>query len=131
MSSIPEPVREPEGRASPEVPWREAQGVWLRVAAQSFGGPAGQVAVMHRIVVEEKGWISEARFLFALQYCMLLPGPEAQQLATFLGWRLHGLKGGLFAGLLFILPGFVSILALSYLYQITTRIRPSQAHSVD
>jgi chromate transporter len=71
---------------------------------------------MHRIVVEEKGWISESRFLFALQYCMLLPGPEAQQLATFLGWRLHGLKGGLFAGLLFVLPGFCSILVLSYVY---------------
>jgi chromate transporter len=82
----------------------------------SFGGPAGQIAVMHRIFVEEKRWVSENRFLHALNYCMLLPGPEAQQLATYIGWLLHGTFGGLVAGTLFVLPGFVSILALSVLY---------------
>jgi chromate transporter len=86
------------------------------VAALSFGGPAGQIAVMHRILVEEKRWISENRFLHALNYCMLLPGPEAQQLATYIGWLLHRTAGGLTAGLLFVLPGFVSIMALSVLY---------------
>jgi chromate transporter len=86
------------------------------VAALSFGGPAGQIAVMHRILVEEKRWVSEARFLHALNYCMVLPGPEAQQLATYIGWLLHGTKGGIVAGSLFVLPGFVSILVLSILY---------------
>src|SRR5688572_16778620 len=94
----------------------EAFGVWLRVALLSFGGPAGQIAVMHRIVVEEKRWISEARFLHALNYCMLLPGPEAQQLATYIGWLMHRTAGGLMAGLLFILPGIICIMALSYVY---------------
>jgi chromate transporter len=101
----------------------EATRVWVRVAAMSFGGPAGQVAVMHKLVVEEKGWVDEERFLHALNYCMLLPGPEAQQLATYLGWLLHGTRGGLIAGGLFVLPGFVSILALSILYT-TTRELP-------
>jgi chromate transporter len=86
------------------------------VGLLSFGGPAGQIAVMHRILVEEKRWISESRFLHALNYCMLLPGPEAQQLATYIGWLLHRVRGGLAAGVLFVLPGFVSILALSALY---------------
>ncbi|WP_349368507.1 chromate efflux transporter [Salinarimonas sp.] len=94
----------------------EAFRVWARVAALSFGGPAGQIAVMHRIVVEEKRWVSESRFLHALNYCMLLPGPEAQQLATYLGWLTHRTLGGVMAGLLFILPGAVSILALSIVY---------------
>ncbi len=98
------------------LPFSEALRVWVRVALQSFGGPAGQIAVMHKILVEEKKWISETRFLHALNYCMLLPGPEAQQLATYIGWLLHKTKGGLVAGLLFILPGFVSILILSILY---------------
>ena len=79
--------------------------VWLRVAALSFGGPAGQIAVMHRILVDEKRWIGERRFLHALNFCMLLPGPEAQQLATYIGWLLHGTRGGLVAGVLFVLPG--------------------------
>ena len=83
---------------------------------QSFGGPAGQIAVMHRILVERKKWISEERFLHALNYCMLLPGPEAQQLATYIGWLLHGVRGGLAAGLLFILPGILAILGLSIVY---------------
>src|SRR5688500_14913883 len=94
----------------------EAFRVWLRVAALSFGGPAGQIAVMHRILVDEKRWISETRFLHALNYCMLLPGPEAQQLATYIGWLMHRTLGGVMAGLLFILPGIVSIMALSYVY---------------
>lgn len=96
----------------------EALRVWLRVAALSFGGPAGQIAVMHRIVVDEKKWIGEHRFLHALNYCMLLPGPEAQQLAIYIGWLMHRTAGGLVAGILFVLPGFLSILALSYVYVI-------------
>ncbi|MFP5286514.1 MAG: chromate efflux transporter [Thermoanaerobaculia bacterium] len=98
------------------VPFSEAVRVWLRVAIQSFGGPAGQIAVMHRIVVDEKRWVDEPRFLHALNYCMLLPGPEAQQLAIYLGWLLNRTPGGLVAGTLFVLPGFLSILALSVLY---------------
>ena len=94
----------------------EATRVWARVAALSFGGPAGQIAVMHRILVEEKRWIGEERFLHALNYCMLLPGPEAQQLAIYIGWLLHKTKGGLIAGGLFVLPGFLAILGLSYVY---------------
>ncbi|WP_342358470.1 chromate efflux transporter [Terrarubrum flagellatum] len=94
----------------------EAFPVWLRVALLSFGGPAGQIAVMHRILVDEKRWISENRFLHALNYCMLLPGPEAQQLATYIGWLMHGVRGGVIAGGLFILPGVVAIMGLSYIY---------------
>jgi len=97
---------------------RTAAGTWARVAALSFGGPAGQIAVMHRILVEEKRWIGEKRFLHALNYCMLLPGPEAQQLATYIGWLMHGVRGGLVAGGLFILPGFLSILILSLIYSL-------------
>ncbi|MEB3736326.1 chromate transporter [Halopseudomonas pachastrellae] len=99
-----------------QVPFREAVRVWLRIALLSFGGPAGQIAVMHRILVEEKKWIGERRFLHALNYCMMLPGPEAQQLAIYIGWLMHRTKGGLVAGSLFVLPGFIAILALSYLY---------------
>src|SRR5712691_4572814 len=95
---------------------REAFRVWLRIALLSFGGPAGQIAVMHRILVEEKRWISERRFLHALNYCMLLPGPEAQQLATYVGWLMHRTRGGILAGGLFIVPGILSIMALSYVY---------------
>jgi chromate transporter len=101
---------------APPLPLSEAARVWARIATLSFGGPAGQIAVMHRILVEEKRWISEERFLHALNYCMLLPGPEAQQLATYIGWLMHRTKGGLIAGGLFILPGFVSIMILSWLY---------------
>lgn len=99
-----------------KVPFKQALRVWVRVAIYSFGGPAGQISVMHKILVEEKKWIDENRFLHALNYCMLLPGPEAQQLATYIGWLLHKTKGGLVAGGLFILPGFISILGLSILY---------------
>lgn len=98
------------------VSLRTASRVWLRVALLSFGGPAGQIAVMHRILVDEKRWISEQRFLHALNFCMLLPGPEAQQLATYLGWLMHRTRGGLVAGGLFILPGVIAIMALSMLY---------------
>ena len=98
------------------VPFAAALRVWARVAALSFGGPAGQIAVMHRILVEEKRWVSERRFLQALNFCMLLPGPEAQQLAIYLGWLLHGTAAGIVAGTLFVLPGLLSILALSLVY---------------
>ncbi|HEY8124428.1 MAG TPA: chromate efflux transporter [Methylocystis sp.] len=94
----------------------EAARVWARVAILSFGGPAGQIAVMHRIIVDEKKWVPESRFLHALNYCMLLPGPEAQQLATYIGWLMHRTVGGLVAGGLFILPGVVAIMALSVIY---------------
>ncbi|MEO5492588.1 MAG: chromate efflux transporter [Sphingomonas sp.] len=94
----------------------DAFWVWLRIAVLSFGGPAGQIALMHRILVEEKRWIGEHRFLHALNYCMLLPGPEAQQLATYIGWLLHKTRGGIVAGVLFILPGALAIMALSWVY---------------
>jgi chromate transporter len=101
---------------------REATPTWVRVALLSFGGPAGQIAVMHRILVEEKRWISEQRFLHALNYCMLLPGPEAQQLATYVGWLMHRTLGGLLAGGLFILPGIICIMVLSYVYALWGRV---------
>jgi chromate transporter len=101
---------------SHSVSLKEALRVWALVGLQSFGGPAGQIAVMHRILVDEKRWVSESRFLHALNYCMLLPGPEAMQLATYVGWLMHRTLGGLIAGILFVLPGFISILALSLLY---------------
>lgn len=104
------------GDAGHGITFNEAFWVWLRVALLSFGGPAGQIAVMHRILVEEKNWISESRFLHALNYCMLLPGPEAQQLATYIGWLLHRTAGGIMAGGLFILPGVIAIMGLSYIY---------------
>lgn len=94
----------------------EALLVWLRIGLLSFGGPAGQIALMHKVIVEEKQWLDEARFLHALNYCMLLPGPEAQQLATYIGWLINGVKGGLIAGILFILPGAIAILGLSWMY---------------
>jgi chromate transporter len=94
----------------------EALGIWLKVGLLSFGGPAGQIATMHRILVDEKKWIDEPRFLHALNFCMLLPGPEAQQLATYIGWLLHRTIGGLAAGLLFILPGALVMLGLSFIY---------------
>lgn len=99
-----------------EVTFKDALAVWIRIGLLSFGGPAGQIALMHRIIVDEKKWLDESRFLHALNYCMLLPGPEAQQLATYVGWLLHGVKGGLVAGVLFILPGALAIFALSVLY---------------
>ena len=101
---------------------REATRTWVRVALLSFGGPAGQIAVMHRIIVEEKRWVSEERFLHALNYCMLLPGPEAQQLATYIGWLMHRTLGGLVAGGLFVLPGIICIMVLSYVYALWGRV---------
>ncbi len=94
----------------------EAIAVWTRIGFLSFGGPAGQIALMHRILVDEKKWVDEQRFLTGLNFCMLLPSPEAMQLATYVGWRIHGVKGGLAAGLLFVLPGACLMLALALLY---------------
>jgi chromate transporter len=98
------------------VTLREAFFVWLKIGLLGFGGPAAQVALMHRELVEQRRWIDEERFLHALNYCMLLPGPEAQQLATYVGWLMHKTRGGLVAGILFVLPGFVVMLGLSALY---------------
>jgi chromate transporter len=108
-------IEEPDG-GSPIPSFAEAFLVWLRIGLLSFGGPAGQIALMHKVLVEEKRWIDERRYLSALNFCMLLPGPEAMQLATYVGWRLHGIAGGLAAGLLFVLPGACVVLALSMLY---------------
>ena len=102
--------------ASHGIGFGEAFRTWLKISLLSFGGPAGQIAMMHRILVDEKKWISENRFLHALNYCMLLPGPEAQQLAVYLGWLLHRTWGGIVAGVLFVLPGAVIVLLLSILY---------------
>ena len=98
------------------VPLREATRTWFLVSLQTFGGPAGQIAVMQRMLVEERRWIGQQRFLFALSFCTLLPGPEAQQLATYVGWLLNGIRGALVAGVLFVLPGMVALLALSAIY---------------
>ncbi len=96
--------------------FREALRFWLKLGFISFGGPAGQIAVMHRELVEKKRWVEEERFLHALNFCMLLPGPEATQLATYCGWLLHGVRGGLAAGVLFVLPGAVALWGLSWIY---------------
>jgi chromate transporter len=98
------------------VPFGAAVRTWFAISLQTFGGPAGQIAVMQRALVDEKRWIGQRRFLHALNYCTLLPGPEAQQLATYVGWLLHGTRGGLVAGGLFVLPGVVALLALSAVY---------------
>ncbi|HET9519268.1 MAG TPA: chromate transporter, partial [Actinoplanes sp.] len=117
---------DPPGRSAPEpppdepvrdvVPLRHAVRAWFVISLQTFGGPAGQIAVMQRHLVDERRWIGQRRFLHALNYCMLLPGPEAQQLAIYVGWLLNGLRGGLIAGTLFVLPGVVALLALSAVY---------------
>jgi chromate transporter len=110
-------VREATARTNGARPsFAEATRVWARIGILSFGGPAGQIALMHRVLVEEKKWISERRFLHALNFCMLLPGPEAMQLATYVGWLLHRTRGGVVAGALFVLPGFAILVALSTLY---------------
>src|SRR5829696_1458839 len=98
------------------APFRDAVRAWFGISLQTFGGPAGQIAVMQRTLVEERRWIGQRRFLHALNYCMLLPGPEAQQLAVYVGWLLNGTRGGLVAGTLFVLPGVVALLALSAVY---------------
>src|SRR6188472_2454202 len=108
-----------EAAVSPTVQplgFGEALAYWLKLGFISFGGPAGQIAVMHQELVERRRWISEARFLHALNYCMLLPGPEAQQLATYIGWLMHRTRGGIVAGGLFVLPAFVILTALSWAY---------------
>lgn len=102
--------------ALPRVPFLEALRLWAKIGFLSFGGPAGQIALMHRELVERRRWISESRYLHALNYCMLLPGPEAQQLATYVGWLLHRKWGGIVAGALFVLPGCLAMLLLSWLY---------------
>lgn len=103
-------------QSSNEVSFSEALRVWLKIGCLGFGGPAGQIALMHRILVDEKKWVEESRYLHALNFCMLLPGPEAQKLATYVGWLLHGVRGGLAAGILFVLPGAFVMLAVSLLY---------------
>ncbi|HEU4957698.1 MAG TPA: chromate transporter, partial [Sphingomicrobium sp.] len=104
-------------RAAVEAPtFGEAAKVWAMIGVLSFGGPAGQFALMQRMLVDERRWLTQEQFLHALNFCMLLPGPEAMQLATYSGWRLHGWRGGLTAGLLFVLPGAFVILLLSMLY---------------
>ena len=106
--------------ASPS--FRDLLHAFWRIGLLSFGGPAGQIALMHRELVDERRWVSEDDFLHALNFCHLLPGPEAQQLATWIGWRLHGLRGGLAAGLLFVIPGAAVMLGLSLLYALATGV---------
>ena len=96
--------------------FREALKFWTKLGFISFGGPAGQIAIMHEFLVDKKKWISDSRFLHALNYCMILPGPEAQQLAAYIGWLLHGTRGGLAAGILFVLPSMFILLGLSITY---------------
>jgi chromate transporter len=105
-----------EAGPAPLPTFAEATRVWARIGLLSFGGPAGQIALMHKELVDERRWVSEGRFLHALNFCMLLPGPEAQQLATYIGWLMHGWKGGVVAGVLFVLPGFFVMLGLSTAY---------------
>src|ERR1700675_4722901 len=116
MTDIPAGQKVADQELGHGISFGEAFRVWLRVAVLSFGGPAGQIAVMHRILVEEKNWISESRVLHALNYCMLLPGPEAQQLATYIGCLLHRTAGGIMSGGMVILPGVIAIMTLSYIY---------------
>jgi chromate transporter len=114
--NTPPPLR-PPGEEGPRAPtFEEALWFWLRLGCISFGGPAGQIAVMHRELVETRRWVSESQFLRGLNFCMFLPGPEAQQLATYLGWRLHGIRGGIAAGALFVLPSMFVMFGLSWLY---------------
>src|SRR3954453_7713814 len=116
VTPLPEPAGAPRAARPPEpatVPFGTAVRTWFAISLQTFGGPAGQIAVMQRTLVDDKRWIGQRRFLHAMNYCMLLPGPEAQQLATYVGWLLHGTRGGLVAGGLFVLPGVVALLVLS------------------
>src|SRR6478736_8187611 len=113
-SPLPPAEASPAGRPHPS--FAEAFRFWLKLGFISFGGPTGQIAIMHTELVDRKKWIDEDRFLHALNYCMLLPGPEAQQLATYIGWLLHGTRGGIVAGALFVLPSLVLLIALSWIY---------------
>src|SRR3990172_9839624 len=103
-------------QAPTHISFKAALLYWFKIGFISFGGPAGQISIMHDDLVERRRWISEGRFLHALNYCMLLPGPEAQQLATYIGWLLHGTKGGILAGMLFILPSLFLLIALTWTY---------------
>ncbi len=103
-------------QSAPAIPFTEALRFWLQLGFISFGGPAGQIAIMHRELVERRGWVSNQRFLHALNFCMVLPGPEAQQLATYLGWLMHRTRGGLAAGILFVLPSLLLLIGLSWIY---------------
>ena len=111
MSQQPTPTSPPGPVSLTEAFW-----YWLKLGFISFGGPAGQISMMHQELVEKRRWISEHRFLHALNYCMLLPGPEAQQLATYIGWLMHGVKGGIMAGVLFVLPSLFILIALTWVY---------------
>src|SRR5215213_10653160 len=116
MAGVAAPVSS-HAEAEARLPsFAEALRVWLKIGLLSFGGPAGQIALLHREVVDDRNWIGERRFLQALNFCTLLPGPEAQQLAVYLGWIMHGVRGGLAAGILFVLPGAAVMLALSLIY---------------
>lgn len=115
-AAAPVPPVQASAGARDVVPFREAVRAWFAISLQTFGGPAGQIAVMQRELVEERRWIGQKRFLHALSFCTLLPGPEAQQLAIYVGWLLNGIRGGLLAGTLFVLPGVVALLGLSFLY---------------
>jgi chromate transporter len=118
------PTEPAENDAAPPAPgFREALRFWWKLGWISFGGPAGQIAIMHKEIVERRRWLSEEHFLHALNFCMLLPGPEAQQLATYLGWRLHGARGGITAGVLFVLPSAFILLGLSWLHMAGGDIR--------
>ena len=112
----PAATAEPPAAAPPAVGFRQAFGFWLKLGFVSFGGPAGQISIMHQELVERRRWISERRFLHALNYCMVLPGPEAQQLATYIGWLMHRTRGGIVAGALFVLPSLVILIGLSWIY---------------
>ncbi len=120
MTTAPQGPESPTSRSSAEAPaqvsFRQALGYWLKLGFISFGGPAGQIAIMHQELVEKRRWISERRFLHALNYCMVLPGPEAQQLATYIGWLMHRTWGGIVAGALFVLPSLFILIALSWIY---------------
>src|SRR5438445_5770820 len=105
-----------KNNAPAPIAFSAALAFWLKLGFISFGGPAGQIAIMHRVLVDEKRWIEESRFLHALNFCVMLPGPEAQKLATYAGWLLHGARGGLAAGILFVLPSALVMLALSIVY---------------
>jgi chromate transporter len=116
------PDERPAPTPAPAPTFAQLFAVFLRVGLLSFGGPAGQIALMHRELIEDRRWVSEEDFLHALNFCHFLPGPEAQQLATWIGWRLHGWRGGLAAGLLFVIPGAIVILALSMLYAVAANL---------
>ena len=120
MTTAPQCAELPPAASPAEAPapvsFREALRYWLKLGLISFGGPAGQIAIMHQELVEKRRWISERRFLHALNYCMVLPGPEAQQLATYIGWLMHRTWGGIVAGALFVLPSLFILIALSWIY---------------